>query len=377
MHKVVRVLPNARQVRADVSDDTRHRSIAKAGLVLIPSVFLYLASITALVASPWWAWPVLSVLTGLTVGLLFVLAHDAAHDSLTPSRLLNGVIGRVLFIPAWHNFTGWVHAHNHVHHGWTNLQPRDYVWSPVSLKEYQSRSPAGRFWVRLCRWWPAFGLYYGWEILMRRILIVQPEVKQLRARVRWHLDNLFVVGGVVVQSWLIVTLARRWDVQTSIWSLLLFAQVIPFTISAWLVGFLTYLHHTHPSIPWFADQDEWTFYMGQVRGTTHVHFPGPINRLIHNIMEHTAHHVDPRIPLYHLTDAQQQLEELHQPVVTLFGVRSFLYTQRVCQLYDFTEHCWLSFSGNVTSARTVSEELLRAAAETNGQRRLEPVRQVA
>ena len=34
-----------------------------------------------------------------------------------------GLIGRVLFVPAWHNFTGWIHAHNHVHHGWTNFQP--------------------------------------------------------------------------------------------------------------------------------------------------------------------------------------------------------------------------------------------------------------
>jgi acyl-lipid omega-6 desaturase (Delta-12 desaturase) len=145
--------------------------------------------------------------------------------------------------------------------------------------------------------------------------------------------------------------------------------VIPGMFAQWIVGFLTYLHHTHPSIPWFNDIDEWSFYMGQVRGTTHISFPKWIDKLLFNIMEHTAHHVDQKIPLYHLEHAQTALEEEHDPVHFQFGYRSLLYTQRVCQLYDFTEHTWLSYDGKQTSSRTVSEELLsRVVAARRGRR---------
>ena len=36
-----------------------------------------------------------------------------------------------------------------------------------------------------------------------------------------------------------------------------------------------------------------------------------LNRLFHNILEHTAHHVDPRIPLYNLPDVQARLESVY------------------------------------------------------------------
>lgn len=355
-------LPTANQVRADMAAETRERTVAKALVALTPTVLLYLASVVAVIAAPIWAWPVLMPLCGLIMSIMFVVAHDAAHDSLTPYPWLNGLIGRVLFIPAGHNFSGWVHAHNHVHHGWTNFQPRDYVWCPLSLEQYRQRSKLGQWWVRFGRWWPAFGLYYTIDILWGRIILPQPDVKQAKARRRWHLDNVVLLAGVIAQGAATLAVARAMGVTTHPVLLIVGAQFVPFFVCQWLVGFLTYLHHTHPSIPWFQDLHQWTFYMGQICGTTHVQFPGRVNRWIHNIMEHNAHHVDPKIPLYHLIEAQEQIEDHHQPVVTAFGTRSFLYTQRVCQLYDFENHTWLSYDGRTTSSRTVSEELLRRAA---------------
>ena len=111
--------------------DVRRRSLLFALAVLAPSVAVYLLAWVLTIISPWWLWPVLSPLTGVAAGLLFVVAHDAAHDALTPYRAVNSLVGRILFLPAWHNLVGWVHAHNHIHHGWTNYQPRDYVWAPL------------------------------------------------------------------------------------------------------------------------------------------------------------------------------------------------------------------------------------------------------
>lgn len=355
-------LPSANQVRADMQAETRERSVFAALRALTPTLTLYLLGMAAIIALPIWTWLITVPLTGLILSVLFVVAHDAAHESLTQYPWLNGLIGRVLFIPAAHNFSGWVHAHNHVHHGWTNFQPKDYVWSPLSLAQYRERSKLGQWWVRFGRWWPAFGVYYSVDILWGRIIRIQSDVKQPKARRRWHLDNVVLAVGLVVQAAAILAVARAWNVETHPVVLLVGAQFLPCFICQWLVGFLTYLHHTHPSIPWFQDQQQWSFYMGQICGTTHVQFPGKINRWIHNIMEHNAHHVDTRIPLYHLVEAQSQIEQHHTPVVTSFGRRQFFYIQRVCQLYDFENHTWLSYDGRQTSSRTVSEELLQRAA---------------
>lgn len=362
-------IPSAQEIRASMPDAVRRNSYLTGFLMALPGIAVYTLSVIAIVVTPFWAWLLLIPLAALGVTMMFVVSHDAAHDSLTPSRTLNRFLARVLFLPSWHSCSGWIHAHNHVHHGWTNYQPRDYVWSPMSLEEYEKRSAFGKWWVRLCRSWPGYGFYYGVEVLLKKILVIQPEVKQPRMRRIWMFDNLLVLSGAIGQAALTIYAARAAGIETHPAVLILGTQVIPGMLAQWIVGFLTYLHHTQPSTPWFNDIDQWSFYMGQVRGTTHISFPKYIDRLLFNIMEHTAHHVDQRIPLYKLEVAQAALEESYDPVHFQFGYRNLLYTQRVCQLYDFKEHYWLSYDGKQTSSRTVSEELLNRVVSARRGRR--------
>jgi len=345
--------PNVGQLRAVFSPEMRLREWRRAAVVWLPSMAFYLLSIVATVAAPWWLWPPLVAMNSLGGALLFILSHDAAHDALTPSHLTNQILARLSFLPSWHPHTGWVHAHNHVHHGWTNFQPKDYVWAPMSYEQYQARSTRGRAWVRFCRWWPGFGFYYIVEVLWKKIWLPQPETKRRKTRLQWLADDALMIGLIAAQSAGILVLAAYWQVTTPAWLLILGTQIVPFVACNWLIAFVTYLQHTHPSIPWFQKIHEWSFYMGQVRGTVHTRFPRGINGWIYNIMEHTAHHVDPRIPLYHLPPAQERLQAEHHPVNHKFTWRSFTYTQRVCQLYDFTNHRWQSFAGEATSVRTI------------------------
>lgn len=337
--------------------EIRVRSVLRACGVLLPSLGLYLAALAGTVLAPWEVLRLpLAMITGFALARLFVIGHDAAHDALTPYRRLNALVARLLFIPAWHPYTGWVHAHNHIHHGFTNLSPVDYVWMPLSKAEYDRLPAWRRPLVRLFRWWPGFGLYYATQILFRKMVLPQADVRNRKQRLWWQLDILLVAAGVALQAWLVVVVARALGQTASAPWLIAWALVVPYATTMWLLGFLTYLHHTHPQIPWFKDEREWSYYRGQVLGTTHVRFGTgrTINGAIHNIMEHTAHHADPRIPLYHLPTAQDDLETALAPDVVehTFTLRSFLYSQRVCQLYDYANHRWLSYSGETTSSRT-------------------------
>src|SRR4030095_32116 len=109
------------QVRAAMRPEMRHRSLVRAIGVVVPSLAFYLVALAATVLVPWeWARLPLALVTGCALALLFVIAHDAAHDALTPSRRLNAILARVLFVPAWHPYTGWVPAPQHLHHGFTH-----------------------------------------------------------------------------------------------------------------------------------------------------------------------------------------------------------------------------------------------------------------
>jgi omega-6 fatty acid desaturase (delta-12 desaturase) len=77
---------------------------------------------------------------------------------------------------------------------------------------------------------------------------------------------------------------------------------------------------------------------------------------LHNIMEHTAHHVDTRIPLYNLTAAQAGVEEAfgaENVISERFSLAGMARTFRTCQLYDFEKHQWLSFDGRPTTESRV------------------------
>ena len=67
--------------------------------------------------------------------------------------------------------------------------------------------------------------------------------------------------------------------------------------------------------------------------------------LIHNIMIHIPHHVDPRIPFYHLKRAYADLQHeygqfFHEYRFRWSTVRMIF---RRCKLYDFERQVWYSF----------------------------------
>jgi omega-6 fatty acid desaturase (delta-12 desaturase) len=129
------------------------------------------------------------------------------------------------------------------------------------------------------------------------------------------------------------------------------------------MGFFSFLQHTHPRLAWYDDPQEWSFYHVQLKSSTHVVFPRPIESMFNNIMDHAAHHIDPSIPLYHLPKSQRLLElscEKHAAVIP-WSPRQYLELCRVCKLYNFQRHCWTDFAGNITS-----ETDLPRLAFTNG-----------
>ncbi len=90
--------------------------------------------------------------------------------------------------------------------------------------------------------------------------------------------------------------------------------------------------------------------------------PDWMNRLLGSIMDHSAHHVDPGVPLYRLETAQERLESSlgDDIIVQQFSLRSLRTTLKVCKLYDYRHHRWTDFNASAGVSRAAGANDARA-----------------
>ncbi len=342
----------ARRWRASLPGELRQKSLLRGGLLVSVAVIGYVASMVGAACLPTaLGRAVCMAVAPWMIAALFIIGHDAAHNSFTQYGWLNRFLGRLLLLPALHPYTSWVHAHNTLHHGGTNLRGKHPDFVPFTKAEYDRLPGWRRLLERLYRSpvGPGFsymiGFYFGY-------LLFPDEERRPPQRRQFEWDRLLVAGFFVLQIVGMYLLARHTP------GLLVpplphaFMEVIvPWAFWVQFMGFISFVQHTHPRLAWYDDPREWSFYHVQLKSSTHVVFPFPMERIIHNAMDHAAHHLDPGIPLYHLPQSQRLLEESCEEHAAVIRWSPWQYWElcRVCKLYDFQRHCWTDFEGNVTS----------------------------
>lgn len=243
---------------------------------------------------------------------------------------------------------------------------KDPVYCPRTVSEFRALSPLQQRLERIYRSWlgilPLYLCTIWWPLEIRPNATHRAHIEK---RGTFLFDRSLVFAFPFVQAGVmigIVTVRGMNALDTAVVCLL--ASSVPFLAFSWLIGFATFQHHTHPRVLWYRDEQEWNFFRAQVQSTVHVEFPRWLDRLLNNIMQHTAHHVDTRVPLYHLTDAQSAIEDAfgEENVITeQFSFAGMSETFRICQLYDYDAHCWLSFEGQPTTApRSLATEAVLA-----------------
>lgn len=346
------------QIKAHVPETLRKRSSWIGPVLLAFSGSLYIVTFAGTVLPlPLWLRFLSSVTNAVFIATLFIVGHDACHGSLTPKAWLNKLIGRLSFLPSWHPFVCWDLGHNRIHHSWTNLKGRDYVWTPLSPEEFEALPTTERLKHRFYRTLPGVGVYYLWEVWFKHMMFPRASDRKRLSNYQLGTDISLVALFVGAQITTATTAALMW--QTPIWLGLVFSIVLPQLLWNQLMGLVILLHHTHPKVRWFDSVEEWSFFNGQIRGTVHVHFPWPIGAILHHIMDHTAHHVDPRIPLYHLPQAQVAVENSYPEdvIVSDFSWSNLRKVLRECQLYNYRTHQWLPFTHATARAHTSQQYL--------------------
>lgn len=314
----------------------------------VPTVLLgadllgYAALWTALLlAGAWWIKLPLAVLTGVAIARLFLIGHDACHGSYFPGpRWANAWAGRLVFLPSLTPYSTWELGHNTLHHGFTNLRGKDYVYTPFSVAEFTAL-PRWRQWLeRVYRHPLGPGLHYGVEVWWKRLWFPRRA-----ERFVYVADSGLTLAFLVAQAAVVGAVAERTGQSAGM--LAIWAVAAPFVVWNGLMGFVTYQQHTNPETVWYAERAAWDPVKAQVQGTVHVQFPALVGALLGNIMEHTAHHLDVAIPMFDLPEAQQRVEvEFPGEVVCVrWTLAYYLECCRRCKLYDYELGRWVGFAG--------------------------------
>lgn len=345
-------MPHRKLIRVWLLPFSRRRT-AYALLLVVQDLLLFAGSMFAIV---WVSSVLLKILFGLIagfmIGRLFILGHDACHQSFTAHRRLNAWIGRLVFLPSLTPYSLWETGHNVVHHGYTGLKGFDFVWQPLTLEDYRALPSWRRALERVYRSGWAPWLYYLVEVWWLRMYFPRANYLPTRRPI-FRQDCLLV--SIAALTWIAALgLAARATGQSPL-LLVGLGFVLPFLFWNAMIGFVVYVHHTHVAVAWHAEKAAWARAQPFVSTTVHLTFRGwlglDIGALLHHITEHTAHHVDMGIPLYGLRPAQAVLERLlpGRIVVQEFSWRWYFDTARRTKLYDFEAQRWTDFCGRPTT----------------------------
>lgn len=299
-----------------------------------------------------------SLMSGICLAQIFVIAHDACHDSLTSSSFLNSILARLALLPTLHVACLWELGHNKQHHLFTMLKGKDSACQvPLSKEDYDKLSPFNKLIERFTR--TPVGALFSYLIKTQPQVLV-PCKKSAHVDKKKYVYDASLMGIYIV-FWVsfLTFFAPEIFPETHYVENLIFGFLVPFLIFVCLMSLATYLHHVHPQIPWFDKEEEWSFFKGQIAGSTHTFFPGPMDTVFLNIMYHTAHHfMRSAIPFYRVRMVQEGIERRfpHDVIVQHFTLKKYFEIARICKLYDYENHCWIDFDGSPTTPCLVSKK---------------------
>jgi omega-6 fatty acid desaturase (delta-12 desaturase) len=322
-------------IRSAVAPEFYVKSPLKALLWYAFDAIWYVLSITGVLFSPnVWLSILFSFSAGTAVAAMFVWAHDAAHGALFSNRRLADMLGTIFMLPALNMYKMWVFGHNRLHHGFTSLTSLDTVWKPLSPLEYSQTPLLKRVMYRLERMPYFCALHYLVNIWWKGMVTFKSDAKHQH----FIYDKLKVLSFLTVFS----SVAYYFAGFTGV----LLAVIVPFLVFNYYIALFVFLHHTNKDNPFFDNKEDWSQSLGQLRCSTTIRASKLSELLTHNILIHTPHHVDPRIPFYHLKGAYAGIKAQYGDYIVekRLSLPLIFSTFKECKLYDYTVQQWFTYA---------------------------------
>lgn len=227
---------------------------------------------------------------------IFIIQHDCGHGAFFRSARANDWLGRICGVLTLTPYDYWRRQHRGHHTRWNCLDRRgadiDTYSKCLTVAEYRALSPPRRWLYRLQRNTAVmfFLIPPIVFLVVYRIPFAAPREKR-RARLSVHLTSAaigLVVGGLVVSA----GGASALLVQLPI-------NMLGAIAGAWLF----FVQHQFERTTWVR-KSEWQFGDAVANSSSFLNLPPVLRWFSGNIGYHHIHHLDYRIPNYHLAGCQ-------------------------------------------------------------------------
>ncbi|KVI12045.1 delta(12)-fatty-acid desaturase FAD2-like [Cynara cardunculus var. scolymus] len=273
------------------------------------SIFYYLAT-TYIPQLPhplsYVAWPVYWFLQGCVFMGIWLIAHECGHHAFSDHVWLEDSVGFVLHSCLLTPYFSWKISHRR-HHANTGSLEHDEVYVPktrskLGASAFYLDNPIGRTLTLLVK------LTLGWYIYLAINAAGRPYEKfashyDPRSEMFSDSERVLILMsdiGLISFSFLLYKVAM---IQGFAWVFCVYGGAL-MVMNAFLVT-ITYLHHTHPSLPHY-DDSEWNWMKGAFATVDRDY--GVLNKVFHNITDtHVLHHLFSYIPHYHAMEATKAI----------------------------------------------------------------------
>ncbi|KMZ74249.1 Omega-6 fatty acid desaturase [Zostera marina] len=230
------------------------------------------------------AWPLYWAFQGCVCTGIWVIAHECGHHAFSDFTLLDDIVGLVLHSVLLVPYFSWKYSHRR-HHSNTGSLERDEVFVPKQRSQISSISnfnASGRYYNRFACHFDPYGPIYS-DRERAQIFISDVGVLSI-------LYGLYHLGSKSSLGWIVCMYG------------------VPLLIVNAFLVLITYLQHTHPSLPHYQSS-EWDWLRGALATVDRDY--GILNKVFHNITDtHVAHHLFSTMPHYHAMEATQAIKPI-------------------------------------------------------------------
>ncbi|KAD4384222.1 hypothetical protein E3N88_24390 [Mikania micrantha] len=255
------------------------------------------------------AWPVYWILQGCVLTGLWVIAHECGHHAFSDYQWVDDTVGLILHSALLVPYFSWKYSHRR-HHSNTASLERDEVFVPkpkskLSWYSKHLNNPPGRMLTVLTT------LVLGWPLYLLFNVSGRPydrfachyapnsPIFNTRERLQIWVSDI----GLIIVSYVLYQVAIA---KGLVWLVCVYGVPL-LIVNAFLVT-ITYLQHTHPSLPHY-DEFEWDWLRGALATVDRDY--GVLNKVFHHITDtHVVHHLFSTMPHYHAEEATKAVRPL-------------------------------------------------------------------